>query len=182
MTLLASFAPLRLRVLIRFVGNTGFHHELFDNGNHPLGRVFHNPVAGVGEAMDFGFGKKLNEPIEKMRRETPIAHAPDQGRRQIGQTGQAAFDFQQRRVAWMPRRERDVVDKSLDRDPMSPTIVRRQSSRPSPPASSVRAERPPSGVPHGQRHSAREPPVDRTAACGKGGSAKGCAASETPPY
>ena len=59
--------------------------------HEPLVRIFDDPVAGVGEAVDFGVGEELEEAIEEGGRKTPIAHAPDELERFVGKARQACL-------------------------------------------------------------------------------------------
>jgi len=69
-------------------GGSGLNRTIgksLDDWNDLFGRIFHDPMSGVGNPMNFRCGKDLSKTIEKMWREAPIAHAPDQGRRQLSQ-------------------------------------------------------------------------------------------------
>jgi hypothetical protein len=54
-------------------------HKYLDERNDPFVGVFDDPVAGVFKAVDFGIRKELDRPIQKLRREAPVAYAPDEG-------------------------------------------------------------------------------------------------------
>src|ERR1700692_2415379 len=75
--------------------------KLLHQRNDSLVGVFDDPVAGVRDFVYFGGREELEKASQEPRREAPIAHAPDQLDRPIGERRQAALDFDELRITRM---------------------------------------------------------------------------------
>ncbi len=86
--------------------------------------VLEDVVTGLRQSEHFSTGKAGAEAFKEFRgSEAPVLQAPDELQRVIHELFQSVLDTTQSRMAVVPGRQRDILHKFVDRDPIGPGVV-----------------------------------------------------------
>ena len=110
-----------------WLGALCFGQEIFDDRKCVFRRVFHNPVADVGQAMHLRLRPGRDKSLQAIRPEAPIAHAPDRARwaRRQRSFNARSISASVCHVGWYGSAG-NVSHKSVHGPAIRPRVVRRQ--------------------------------------------------------